>query len=226
MKPAFAFSAVVLQATQALAYDPAASCDTAALIAAETHGVPPQVMRAITRVETGRQRDGVLQPWPWAVNRAGASHWFDTAQEAETFVQEAIDAGQSNIDIGCFQLNLHWHGEQFPSLQAMFDPQQNADYAARFLVENHERTGNWVDAVATYHSATPAHAEVYIEKVETVLAALGPDGDVTPQTPDHMTDPPPGRENRFPLLQPGGSGTLASLVPTGRSATPLFLAMP
>lgn len=228
MKPAIVFCAVLLRATQALAYDHDTSCDAAALAAAETHGVPPQVMLAITRVETGRQRQGDLQPWPWAVNQAGSSYWFDTSQEAEAFVRATIEAGQSSIDIGCFQLNLRWHGEHFASLQAMFDPQQNADYAARYLVQNHSRTGNWVDAVATYHSATPAYAEAYIEKVETVLAQLnaGARAFRSVNGSGLETDAPAPRENRFPLLLPGTSGALASLVPTGRSAAPLVAATP
>lgn len=219
MKLAVAFAAILGPASQALAFGEGAVCDKAALNAADAHGVPPQVMLAITRVETGRSRKGTLQPWPWAVNQDGQSHWFETAGEAETFISGAVDAGLSNIDIGCFQLNLHWHGESFKSLKDMLDPWQNADYAARFLVENHRRKGNWVDAVAAYHSQTQANAKVYVEKVERVLgllqaAPIENDPDSTPMSPP--------RENRFPLLQPGEGMALASLVPSGPPLTPLL----
>ena len=228
MKSAISACCVLFGATQAVAYNQGASCDAAAMAAAKAHGVPAQVMLAITRVETGRNRNGGLQPWPWAVNQAGNSHWFETPEQAEDFVRSAVETGYSNIDIGCFQLNLHWHGEHFPSVQAMFDPQQNADYAARFLVENRNRKGNWVDAVAAYHSATPAKAAAYVEKVESVLTQLG---EATPPgLPSAFSEPPASqplpRSNRFPLLQPGSSGTLASLMPFGPSVGPLFAATP
>lgn len=228
MKSAISACSVLLGATQAMAYSQSASCDAAAMAAAEAHGVPAQVMLAITRVETGRNREGGLQPWPWAVNQAGSPHWFDTPEEAGDFVRSALNSGSSNIDIGCFQLNLHWHGEHFPSVQAMLDPQQNADYAARFLMENRSRKGNWVDAVAAYHSATPANAEAYVEKVESVLTQLGEAGtaDTTTAISAPPSNQPPPRSNRFPLLQPGASGTLASLMPFSQSAGALFAATP
>lgn len=229
MKTAVAL-AICIQATHAFASAPTSSCDTAARAAAEAHGVPLQVMLAITRVETGRGRNGQLQPWPWAVNQAGQSYWFDTPDEAETFLRAAIDAGQSNIDIGCFQLNLRWHGHRFSSLRAMLDPWQNADHAARFLLENHGRTGNWVDAVAAYHSATPSHAKAYIEKVERVLTSLeGAEITLIGAAPkDFPSSPRVPRDNRFPLLQPGTGtrGALASLVPTGRALAPLLAPTP
>lgn len=220
MKVALLLALTVFQTQTAYAYS--ATCDAAANRAAETYQVPLQVLLAITRVETGRNHSGSLEPWPWAVNQAGTSHWFETKAEAEEFVQGAIQAGQSNIDIGCFQLNFHWHGDAFSSVQDMFDPMANADHAARFLVENYQRKGNWVDAVAAYHSASPTHAEAYIEKVEAVLTALAESSsEASPAAPELHN-----KLNRFPLLQPGGSGAMASLVPNSQSAIPLLIASP
>lgn len=228
MKLKIAIATTFLQASQVLGSIQGRSCDTAALAAASAYGVPVQVMLAITRVETGRDHDGELQPWPWAVNTAGQSHWFDSHDEAVAFVREAVTSGQSNIDIGCFQLNMYWHGEAFASIEAMFDPEQNADYAARFLVHNHAETGNWVDAVARYHSATPVHAAAYIERVEKVLARLEDEG------PPHVSgagarsdsDDLPDTPNHYPLLQPGAQAGLASLMPAGAGLPPLFMATP
>lgn len=228
MKLTIAFITTFLQASQALASAQGGVCDSAARAAASTHGVPLQVMLAITRVETGRASQGVLQPWPWAVNHSGQSHWFDSHSEAVAFVEDAVMAGQSNIDVGCFQLNMHWHGAEFASIAAMFDPVQNADYAARFLVQNHEGTGNWVDAVALYHSATPVHAAAYVERVEKVLASFqGVDPAPYPaDVPFGASDDLTVTRNHYPLLQPGAQAGLASLVPTGAGLPPLFLATP
>ncbi|MEP5152150.1 MAG: hypothetical protein ABJQ89_03975, partial [Planktotalea sp.] len=43
-------------------------CYHAARLAAHETGVPHNVMLAITRVETGRAREGEIMPWPWAIN--------------------------------------------------------------------------------------------------------------------------------------------------------------
>ncbi len=199
------------------------SCDSAARHSAETYGVPLQIMLAITRVESGKPQGDALQPWPWVVNLQGEGHWFDTVDEAAAFAQNAVDSGVTNLDIGCFQLNWRWHGNKFSSIDAMFDPASNADHAARFLVENHQRTGNWVDAVAAYHSASPDLAEDYIQKIEGVLQGFADTG----QLPDQSIEEPIRVAiNSYPLLMPGTSGGLASLVPAQNGGRPLFLADP
>lgn len=200
---------------------PPETCDRAALQSAGRFGVPPQVMLAITRAETGRNLDGNLSPWPWSVNVAGDSHWFESQAEAAEFVRAELDRGQSNIDLGCFQLNWRWHGENFRSIDQMLSPAQNAEYAAGFLVEQHRKYGNWVDAVAAYHSNDPENAERYIEKVENILMDLSENSTFIEDMPsdDEVTI----AANQFPLLQEGQSGSLASLVPTGGLQRPLLI---
>ena len=174
-------------------------------------------MLAITRVETGRQDAAGLAPWPWAINMAGEGIWPDTRDDAVALAQSALDDGRVNMDIGCFQLNIRWHAEAFASLDEMFDPARNADHAARFLRSLHEETGTWVDAVAAYHSRTPDLAEAYVSRVENVLAAGAPD--IAPDVTGNLSPP---RTNLFPLLQPGATVALGSLVPGRTTATPLF----
>jgi soluble lytic murein transglycosylase-like protein len=79
--------------------------------------------------------------------------------------------GQRSVDIGCLQVNLHYHPEAFPGLAEGFDPATNARYAVRFLLELRGRTGNWAEAIAQYHSADPERGAGYQRRV--VLARLG-----------------------------------------------------
>lgn len=204
--------------------NPQARCDHAALQSAERYGVPTHVMLAITRVETGRDIEGTLSPWPWAVNVAGASHWFNSQSEAADFVRRELDAGTSNIDLGCFQLNWRWHGQYFPSIDDMLNPDLNAEYAAAYLVEQHRQRGNWVDAVAAYHSSNPEYAERYIEKVERILMDLSADRPNIEEKTHEMSAPID--RNDFPLLRQGETGSLASLVPAGGAARPVVLMGP
>ena len=145
-------------------------CDAAAKRAAANSAVPADVMLAITRLETGQQGSG--EPWPWTVNHAGDGTWFRSEDEARSYVFSRIKRGASNIDIGCFQINYRWHSNAFQSLDQMFDPDMNAEYAAGFLTELYDEFGDWTQAVGAYHSRTPEFATRYKAKFSELHAAL------------------------------------------------------
>ena len=203
----------------ARARDPADLCDQAAGIAAKNSNVPVEILLAITRVETGRSQNRQVRPWPWTVNLDGRGYWFDTSDEATDFANQNLIRGIENFDVGCFQINLRWHGSEFDALADVFDPQSNADYAARFLTELYNSEGTWEQAVAAYHSRTPALAAAYLQKVEDTYAAL--------QTAQLDAAPAPvaasALSNRFPLLQTGKSAGTGSLVPLQDAATPFIV---
>lgn len=202
---------------------PSALCDRAAAQAARETGVPLDVMLALTRTETGRAGETGMEPWPWAVNQAGQGHWFDSVEEAEQFVEAQLQFGYSNLDIGCFQLNHRWHGDGFPSLQAMFDPEVNARYAAAFLLQKYRETGDWAQAAGAYHSGTGEFAARYTARFQDILAGLsgwqmadaGPARDVAP------------RANTYPLLMAGGGmASRGSLMPQVEGLGAIFGRMP
>ena len=140
--------------------------------------MPQEVLHAISLTETGRPDGGRLRPWPWAINREGQGHWFKTRAEAFAFAQASLAAGRRSFDVGCFQINYHWHGHNFPSLEAMFDPEAGATYAARFLQSLYLERGSWLAAAGAYHSQTPARASVYRARFERILAGLGGNTDL------------------------------------------------
>jgi len=184
--------------------DTSRQCDLAAANAAERSGVPIDILLAITRVETGRGGPD-LSPWPWALNADGQGTWYDTKEEAVAAATSHLTDGTGTFDVGCFQLNIRWHGENFTDLADMFDPEENANHAATFLMELYQESADWSEAVSAYHSRTEPLAEAYLEKVKAVLN--GP-------APGQMQDPEPvARQNLFPLLQAGDQGSAGSLVP-------------
>jgi hypothetical protein len=192
--------------------DPSQLCLDAADRAAEANGVPRDVLLALALVETGRDD----RPWPWTVNVAGDGRWFDTQAEAESHAQAMLDEGRTNLDIGCFQLNIHWHSKAFTSLEDMIDPVRNAGYAAEYLVQHYAQTGDWALAAARYHSATPEHAERYRVRFEATLASL------ESATTGPLPTEPSTRENSFPLLVAGSTGQNGSLVPQRAGGSPLI----
>ena len=148
-------------------------CDRAAVAAANLHDVPLDVLRAISRVETGRASGkGGVQPWPWTVNMEGTGRWFQNRDEALAYVFKHFKRGARSFDVGCFQINFKWHGQAFPSVEAMFDPYENAAYAASFLKSLHAETGNWSEAAGTYHSRTPGYAKAYAARFDRMRSRL------------------------------------------------------
>ncbi len=195
-------------------------CDAAAAVASDAYGVPLVVMRAITRTETGRSRNGKLDPWPWTVNMEGDGKWFDNRIDAQIYVDGHFDRGARSFDVGCFQINYRWHGQAFSSIEAMFDPIQNANYAARFLQKLHAELGSWEQAVGAYHSRTPKYANRYIARYRTIIARLD---DGQPERVQTVSDEPTQNQNSYPLLvKKAQPSRLGSLVPLGRGTSKLL----
>ena len=151
--------------------DPGSLCLDAAHRAAQKHGIPPQLMVAITLVET-RQPKKRKGPWPWTLNIGGKGYWLASRDEALALAERAFVAGRRSVDLGCFQINFRWHGEHFVNAAAMLDPAISADYAARFLTDLYRESGNWLRAAGHYHSRTPHHAHRYAGLVRRTLARL------------------------------------------------------
>jgi len=161
----------------ALAVAPArGACEQAGAAAEAAFGVPSGLLLAIGRVETGRysQALGRVAPWPWAVDVAGTGALFPNRSEALAVARGAVAAGQRNVDLGCFQVNLGAHPQAFTSLRQALDPMANASYAARFLVALHARLGDWAAAAAAYHSETAALGAPYLRAV--LRSWTGPGG--------------------------------------------------
>jgi len=165
--------AALLLPVQVRAADPSALCERAIVLGSQRSGVPQEVLHAISLTETGRRDGGRLRPWPWAVNREGQGHWFKTREEALAFARKSIAEGRRSFDVGCFQINYHWHGANFPSIEAMFEPEAGADYAARYLQDLYAETGNWSLAAGSYHSRTPQYANIYRARFDRILGDIG-----------------------------------------------------
>jgi hypothetical protein len=163
---------VLLFAAPVRAETDAAICDRAIARGAALEGVPQSVLHAIALTETGRADGGRLRPWPWAINREGEGHWFASSDEALAFARASVAAGRLSFDVGCFQVNYYWHGENFASLEAMFDQETGARYAARFLKSLHAGRGDWSAAAGAYHSQTPARAGIYRARFDRILAGI------------------------------------------------------
>ena len=154
--------------------EPWGLCAAAIAAAERDSGMPAGLLGAIAKVETGRRApDGSVQPWPWSYNAAGDGRYAASDAEAVQEVRAIQARGVRSIDIGCMQINLLHHPDAFPNLEAGFDPTTNVAYSVRFLRSLRARTGDWNQAVALYHSATPDRGLVYQQRVMAALSGNG-----------------------------------------------------
>ncbi len=198
----------------------AALCTTAARQAATETGVPLSVLMAVTLTETGRNTAGRMDPWPWTVNMEGEGHWFEDEDAARAFVYDRYKSGARSFDIGCFQINHRWHGENFASVAEMFRPDKNALYAAEFLGQLYDEFGDWSAAAGAFHSRTQQFAKAYRARFDAIRSDL-PDGlgtGIAQRSAQPSLAGVPERVarseqvNTYPLLQsrgrPGSPGSL------------------
>ena len=192
--------------------EPGQLCRPAIRAAERANGIPVALLSALGRVESGRRDpdSGAFGPWPWTINAEGRGQFFPTKAEAIAEVRRLQARGVRSIDVGCMQVNLHHHPEAFGSLEDAFDPAKNADYAARFLVDLYQKSNNWLQAAAHYHSHTPEFAEAYRRRViaawpeESRLAAAA-----------HREAQIAAWHAR-PATVPGGPGRVLAVAPSGQ----------
>ncbi|MDQ6433721.1 transglycosylase SLT domain-containing protein [Mesorhizobium sp. LHD-90] len=146
-------------------------CEPEILRAADRYGVPVGILYAVGLTETGNK--GSLQPN--ALNIEGKAVFLESPRQALAAFAKARGEGKTLIDLGCMQINHHYHSQHFASVADMLDPRKNVDYAARFLARLHARHDTWSMAVARYHAGPdndPAQKR-YVCRVIANMVATG-----------------------------------------------------
>ena len=195
-----------------LSAGPETECYIATNSASQATGVPQNLLHAIAKAETGRGVHGDVQPWPWAINVRGKGEWLPSKAALLERALEQVTKGETQFDVGCFQLNYRWHGDAFDSLDQMIDPPSNALYAAQFLKSLYAEFSDWNTAVGAYHSRNEARGRAY----QTRIASHYDDSSIprfeAVTTRNNQNN---ARKNNFPLLRIStGQTGLGSLVPT------------
>ena len=136
--------------------------------------VPEKLLQAISMTESGRwsATHKRVRAWPWTVTSGGPGAYFPSKAAAMREVRRLQAKGVQNIDVGCMQVNMQYHGHEFRSVEDAMDPDINAAYAAKFLIRLRENAGSWGEAAGHYHSFTPERTTYYRGKVEKFWASL------------------------------------------------------
>lgn len=144
-------------------------CEIAADKAEADYQIKPNLLQTIASVESGRwnAEAGKRVAWPWTVHAKGKGRYYKTKAEAIAAVQDLQRRGITNIDVGCMQINLKYHGTAFKNLDEAFDPQKNANYSAQFLRSLHKRNKqNWTKTAMHYHSRNLRRGTNYKNRLE------------------------------------------------------------
>lgn len=169
-------------------------CIREILLAQMRYQIPDNLLLGIGLQESGLNRDGTLTVWPFTANAEGQGAYFDTAGQAVDWVNARRAQGITSIDLGCMQINMHWHPDAFDTVADGFNPARNVDYAASYLARLYREKGNWRAAAASYHSRTEELGQAYLARLDqnvkaanarydTLKALAGVGGRETPATP-------------------------------------------
>ena len=151
-----------------------ALCERATARWERVSDVPPKLLTAISLAESARWSKQMkrIRAWPWTVTSGGPGSYFPTKAAAMAEVRRLQAKGVTNIDVGCMQVNLHFHGHEFNSVSHAMDPDINVAYAVKFLTLLRRDADSWSEAAGHYHSRTPERTEYYRGKVEKFWAGL------------------------------------------------------
>jgi len=141
------------------------------LRAAQENGVPVGVLYAVALTETGQR--GSLHAF--AMNVGGRPVFNPALPDALKVFARARADGVKLIDIGCMQVNHHYHGRNFSSVEEMFESRKNVDYAAKFLRDLYVVEKSWTEAVARYHAGpnNPPAQRTYVCAVIANMISSG-----------------------------------------------------
>jgi hypothetical protein len=145
-------------------------CEREMAQAARRVGIPLGVLYAVALTETGAR--GALHPFN--INVEGRVHVAGNLHDALANFERARGRGAKLIDVGCMQVNHHFHGKNFASVAEMFDPAKNVEYAARFLTSLKERERTWTLAVARYNAGpnnNPAQKRYVCTMIKNMVAS-------------------------------------------------------
>ncbi len=142
-------------------------CWRAAARAEQQAKLPAHILAAIALAESGRWQADLEEKiaWPWTVYAEGRGRYHPNKQSAIREVRSLLARGVRNIDVGCMQVNLGYHGAAFANLEAALDPDRNAAVAARLLKQRHAETRSWSLAISHYHSRNAKHGGPYRQRV-------------------------------------------------------------
>lgn len=140
---------------------PRAACLAAVREAERRHGLPEGLLVGIALNESGLHAH--------ALNIAGRAYYPEDRAEAERLLRATR---ARYVMAGCLQVNARVHvhkGEVWP-----LDPEQAADWAARYLRQHYATYGSWDMAVMRWHGGNPRMLRRLVCRVRSKIEVVAP----------------------------------------------------
>lgn len=164
----FASLAIMIAGLPLASTAKADECTDLTIEAERKYELPAGLLLSIALVESGM--DG--KPQPYALNLQGKPLIAQTISEARTHLRDSAGRLRKNTMVGCMQISLSHHKDQFKPVDRILDPRANVFYAARYLKRLHAETGSWTRAVARYQGGTRQQRMSYLCRVHDNLVSL------------------------------------------------------
>ena len=133
--------------------------------------IPNKLLTSISLVESGLKRGENFVSWPWTLNVSGKAKFFKNKDETLNYLEKNYKK-KKNIDVGCMQISLKYHGQNFENFNQILDPKNNVEYAAKFLKSLYSKHKTWNEAISRYHSSVPKRKIRYLKKVKSYWSDL------------------------------------------------------
>ena len=133
--------------------------------------IPNKLLTSISLVESGLKKGKDFVSWPWTLNVSGKSKFFKSKEETLNYLKKNYNK-KKNIDVGCMQISLKYHGKNFKNFNQILDPKNNVEYAAKFLRSLYSKHKTWNEAISRYHSSKPKRKIKYLKKVQSYWSDL------------------------------------------------------
>jgi hypothetical protein len=142
---------------------------------AKRYQLDPYVLYAVALLES--RKDGAQNkstPWPWALNHSGKAIVPKSKQEAVNTLNQLLESGERNVDVGMMQVNLRWHGHRVAKPETLLDPRTNLDVGASLLADAMQSApDNLALGVGRYYSWKNRQAAIeYGQKVIALAEQL------------------------------------------------------
>ncbi|MHC8508611.1 MAG: lysozyme family protein [Rhodospirillales bacterium] len=185
------------------------------------HGIPVGLLQAIGLAESGYwdSQHRASRTWPWTVTSGPKSRRHPDRKSALAHVAELQAQGVTNIDVGCMQVNLGYHGHKFASVTQAMDPARNVAYAAEYLAQKRAAAKSWIEAAGHYHSTTPHLAARYRSKVVRLWGVTGGQKPKTQTAARTRNLPAPANTGATAGAPAGATAGTPSLTPIDHART-------
>jgi len=135
--------------------------------------IPPLLLYSYGIMESAvnrSNRKGVIAPYPFVFRSKDGARFFNSLEEAESPLLEALEKFDDDVDVGMMQVNAAYHRKYDPI--KLLDPEYNVTAAAQIIRSALDSTDDLVIGIGRYHSWTPSRAEWYGNNVLNIYKNL------------------------------------------------------